>query len=77
MTGFKFFGDPQFIFLNMKIPDSGFNSVSNDEILDQSKLKVTADDTIKVTQSANLFWLKLKTLWEKEQMLVTSIFSFS
>ena len=61
-------------------------------ILDWSKLKAFADDKIDVTQKLKFHLGKvenivgkgenagyqhfLKTLWEKEKMLVTSIFSF-
>ena len=52
------------------------NSIPTDKIVGQSKLKAFADGKINMT-------LKLKgggfqeTLWEKEKIMVTSIFSFS
>ena len=49
-----------------------FNPLPNDKFLDWSKLKAFADDEINVT----LFWNQYITLWEKEKMLVISIFSF-
>ena len=51
-------------------------SLPNDKILDQSKLKALADDTMDM-EKKNLFWEGLETFWEKEKMLITSIFSFS
>ena len=64
------------------------NSLPNDKIQDWSKRKALADNKIDVTQKFNLFPKKpwflrvcntslLKTLWEKEKLLVTSNFSFS
>ena len=54
------------------------NPFPNDKILDCSKLKVFADEKNKSdTKIESLFWEEKKTLWEKEKMLVTSIFSFS
>ena len=53
------------------------NSLPNDKILKQPKLKAFADEKINVTKNCNLFWEMQKTLWEKQKMLVTSIFSFS
>ena len=54
------------------------NSLPNDKILDCSKLKTFADDKIYVTEKVKFVLGTIKkTLWEKEKMLVTSIFSFS
>ena len=52
----------------------------NDKILHQSYLKAFADDnhTIRATRKLKLVLAREeKTLWEKEKILVTSIFSFS
>ena len=55
-----------------------FNSLLNDKILDKSKFKACADNKIILTQKIEICVRKrLKTLWEKEKMQVTSIFSFS
>ena len=53
------------------------NSLANDTFLDQSNLKGFADNEINVIQKLKLFWERAKRLWEKEKMLVTSIFSQS
>ena len=54
------------------------NSLPNDKILEWSKLKAFADNKIKVLKMMIfLYLIRLKTLWEKEKMLVISIFSFS
>ena len=48
------------------------------KFLTGSKLKGFADDKIIVTQKkGNLSWERLKTLSEKEKMLVTNMFFFS
>ena len=58
-------------------PDSFyFIFLPNDKILDRSNLKAFAEDEINVTEKLKLFWEGQKTLWKKEKMLVTSIFSF-
>ena len=55
-----------------------FNSLPNDIFLGCSKLKAFADDKINVNEKIEIcFGKDRKTLWEKEKMLVTSIFSFS
>ena len=41
-----------------------FNSLPNDKILVESKLKVFADDEIIVTQKWKLRWEGNKTLWK-------------
>ena len=54
------------------------NSLPNNKILDQSEFKAFADDKIILfSRNWNSFREEWKTLWEKEKMLVTSIFSFS
>ena len=53
------------------------NSLSNDKILEWSKLKAFAEDKINVNEKLKFGLRRIKTLWEKEKMLVTSIFSFS
>ena len=71
--------------MEMEIIDSdlhndshSFNCLPNDKILDLSKLKEFADNKIKAIYKQNFFYgMDWKTLWEKEKMLVTSIFSFS
>ena len=50
------------------------NSLPNSQSFDWSKLTAFADDKIKV---GFCLLIGLKTLWEKEKMLFTSIFSFS
>ena len=53
------------------------NSFPHDKISDGSKLKAFAGDKINRTLKQKFFfWVGKKTLWEKEKMLVTSIFSF-
>ena len=41
------------------------------------KLKVSAEEKLNLAKWLFLSFLELKTLWENEKMLVTSIFSFS
>ena len=56
------------------------NSLPNDRILDPTKVKGPADDKTNVSQRLKLVSRrveKTQTSWEKEKMLVTSIFSFS
>ena len=52
----------------------GGNSLLHDKFLDWSKLKVFADNKI---NEIEIWFEKSEILWEKEKMLVTSIFSFS
>ena len=53
------------------------NSLPNDKFVDWWKLKAFADDKEKkLLKNWNSNWEGYKTLWEKEEMLVTS-FSFS
>ena len=54
-----------------------FNSFPHNKILDLSKFKAFADDKINVTKKMKFVLGRVKTLWEKEKMLVASIFSFS
>ena len=49
----------------------------NNKILEWSKLKVFADDIIKILKIMFLSLIGLKFFWENEKMLVISIFSFS
>ena len=53
------------------------NSLPNDKILDWSKLQAFADNKINVNEKLKIVLGRVETLWEKEKMLVTSIFSFS
>ena len=54
-----------------------FNFLPNNNILGLYKLKAFADDKINVIENFELVLWRNKTLWEKEKMLVTSIFAFS
>ena len=54
------------------LTQTSFNSTPYDTILDFSK--ALADNNLNVPKMS---LIALKTLWEKEKMLVTSIFSFS
>ena len=51
--------------------------ITNNKILDWSKFKRFADDTLIFAQMARLSYVQCKTLWKKEKMLVSSIFSVS
>ena len=51
--------------------------MANDKILDWSKMKAFADDKINVTQKLKFVNGRIGNIWEKEKMLVTSIFFFS
>ena len=53
----------------------GIIPLPNDKNLTLSKLKAFADDKINV--NINDTFIEYKTLWEKEKILSTSIFSFS
>ena len=53
------------------------NSLPNDKMIDWPKLKAFADDKIKILKMMNLSLIRLKTLWEKEKMLVINICPFS
>ena len=54
-----------------------FNPLLNDKILDINKLKASADNKLNVAKMAISLFDSQKTLWEKEKMLVNSIFSFT
>ena len=53
------------------------NAIPNKKNLKQSRLKTFAHDNIKITQKLKFVLGRVEKLWEKEKMLVTSIFSFS
>ena len=55
-----------------------FNPSPNNRILNLSIFKAFATDSLNVAKMVILVFERVKkTLWEKEKMLVTSIFSFS
>ena len=54
-----------------------FNSLPNNKILDWSILKAFADNKINVTKNLKFVFGRLGKWWEKNKILVTSIFSFS
>ena len=53
------------------------NSVPNNKILDWSELKAFEDNKVNLIEKLKDVLGRVETLWEKEKMLVTSIFSFS
>ena len=53
-----------------------FNSLPNDKYVDLSKWKAFADNSFSVAQMIEFVFDREEILWEKEKMLVTSIFSF-
>ena len=57
--------------------NSSINPLPNDNFLDVTKLKAFADDKLNAAKRSFFSLIEQKTLWEKEKMLVTSIFSFS
>ena len=59
------------------IISSKFNPLPNDKILDLTKLKAFADDKSNVAKMMISLIDRVEKLWEKEKILVTSIFSFS
>ena len=59
------------------INTASFNSLPNDKILDRTKLKAFADMKLNAAKMMISIFYRVETLWEKEKMLVTSIFSFS
>ena len=65
-------------FCKLFVPRSEGPSLTlpNDKILDYSELKEFADDNFKFDQMEETSLNGLKTLWEKEKLLVTSNFSF-
>ena len=71
------------IFGFSQLPLKGlFDSLPDDKFLDWSKLKQIADDILTLSQTSPGFYVCavqvfLKTLREKEKLLVTSNFSFS
>ena len=58
------------------LPLKRVNSLPNNKILDWSKLKAFTDDKLHVAGMI-VSIIKYKTMWGKENMLITSIFSFS
>ena len=54
-----------------------FNSLPNDNILDVTQWKAFVDYKSNVAKMTISLFDELKTLWEKGNTLVTSIFSFS
>ena len=53
------------------------NSLPSNKILDLSKFKAFADDKMNETQKLKFAFETVESLWEKEKIMVTSIFSFS
>ena len=53
------------------------NTFLKPQISDTSKLKEFADDNLKFEKNGRSSLNGLKTLWEKEKLLITSNFSFS
>ena len=56
---------------------SSVNSLPNDKIMALTKSKASADDKCNVAKMMIFVFDSSEKLWEKEKMLVTSIFSFS
>ena len=57
----------------LSLPMLQVNSLPNNKVLDSSKFLAFIDNKINMTeQFENLFWEGLKTLLEKEKMLVTN-----
>ena len=52
------------------------NSLPNRKILDRSKLKPFTDDKINLTEKLKFVLGMVENTWEKEKMLVSSIFYF-
>ena len=52
-------------------------SLPSNKFLNLSKLKAFGDDKINVTEKLKFVFARVEILWEKEKMLVTSIFLFS
>ena len=61
----------------VEMPSKRVNSLLNDKIQDWSKLKAPADNKIKATEESKFVLQRVETLYEKEKMLVISIFSFT
>ena len=53
------------------------NPLPNNKILDVTKLKAFADDKLNIDEMMISLFDRVETLREKEEMLITSIFSFS
>ena len=51
--------------------------ITRRQVFDSSKLKKFADDNFKFDKNGRKLSNRVKTLWEKEKLLVTSNFSFS
>ena len=54
----------------------GFNPFPHYKVLDQTKLKAFADDKLNVTKMIISVFDRVKTLWEKEKLLVQAISPF-
>ena len=54
-----------------------FQAFPKPQILDSSKLREFADNNFRLVEHGKEFSKGLKTVWEKEKLLVTSNFSFS
>ena len=54
---------------------SPYKLYTRQKYLDLSKFKAIAEEKIKVGLKAEFVLNRVKTLWEKEKILVTSIFS--
>ena len=52
-----------------------FCSVQNDKFLDWSELKALADDKLNLAEKMKFVFRGVEKLWEKEEILVSSIFS--
>ena len=53
-----------------------FNPLPNDKILDWLKLKAFSDEKLNVTKMIISVFDRVKTLWEKEKLLVQAISPF-
>ena len=58
------------------LPGCCKSSSPNKNVTDLSRLKAFADDKISVAEKLKFVSGRVETLWQKEKMLVTSIFSF-
>ena len=56
---------------------SYFNPLLNGNTLDLTKLKTSADDKFFVTQKMKFPFIRQKTTWKKEKIMVIGTFSFS
>ena len=75
-TNISFDTDPSFLWVIFQSHDL-VNSLLNDKILDWFKLKAFSDDKLSSAEILKFVLGRQKTSWEKEKMLVTSIFFFS